>query len=135
MTRILCITMLLTASACDSKLQPQAHRTTRGNEHVSAANLFTDLYAHSRLSEWNVRASAAGNDCRVLFIEVPLVLDDTMVEGLQYGGGKYAVYDGGADRFSRDRGFRTVRYRDASGRQWTYGEQLPQDTEGLAPCR
>ncbi len=136
MPRILSIVaMLVAASACDSKLQPRPYRATRGDEHVSAANLFTDLYAHSRLADWHVRATAAGSDCRVLFIEVPLVLDDTMVEGLQYGGGRYAVYDGGVDRFSRDRDFRSVRYRDASGRQWAYGEQRPQGTEVLAPCR
>ena len=101
---------------------------------VTAASLFTRRYEKSSLSGWNVRAEAAGPQCSVLLVQVAIVLDDSMVEAMHYGAGAYAVYDGGVERFYRERAFRGVAYRDASGRIWTYGALELPEAETLVAC-
>ena len=100
---------------------------------IAAADALTKRYASSRLASWQLRASAAGRDCAVLFVQTPIVLEDSMVEAMHYGGGAYGVYAGGVRQFVRDRAFRGVAYKDASGRIWTYGV-APHEAEELVPC-
>ena len=118
---------LLLACACQSN---QA-----ADVHVAAAQTFTRLYAESRLSGWKVEARAAGPDCSVLLVEPSIVMESSMIEAMHYGSGAYDVYDGGVQRFSRDRGFRGVAYKDTTGTIWTYGDVTAREAETLAPCR
>ncbi len=103
--------------------------------HIDAARNFTDRYSRSRLAAWNIRASAAGADCDILKIEIPIILEDSMVEAIHYGAGSYNVYAGGVQHFSLERTFRAVSYKDASGRVWTYGSLSRNQAEALMPCR
>ena len=116
---------LLAVFACGTRTEP--------NAYVTAANAFTDAYAGSRLASWNVRASAVGQDCGVLLVETKIILEDSMVEGMQYGTGAYDI-NGGVEQFCTDRAFRGVAYRDGSGRVWTYGKVAASEVAG-APCR
>jgi hypothetical protein len=104
------------------------------SNHVAAASVFTDRYAHSRFAGWKVRASARGRDCDVLLIETDMVMEDSMVEAMHYGAGAYGVVDGGVQRFYRDRSFRGVAYKDSSGRIWAYGNVTAQDAATLPRC-
>ncbi|HEY0159889.1 MAG TPA: hypothetical protein VGF28_21570 [Thermoanaerobaculia bacterium] len=103
--------------------------------HVAAADTFTTLYSRSRLSGWKVEARAASADCSVLLIETSIVMEESMIEAMHYGAGAYDVYDGGVQKFYRDRGFRGVAYRDSSGTVWRYGAVTEREAETLAPCR
>jgi len=118
-TRIFTMTALATLFFTCTPKPPIAedHKELR----VSAANQLTGLYANSRLAAWNLQATAAGTDCDVVLVTTPIILEDSMVDALHYGAGAYAVYDGGVQRFCRDRAFRGAAYKDASGRIWTYG--------------
>ena len=58
-----------------------------------------------------------------------------MIETVQYGAGSSEVWEGGAQRFSRERGFRGVAYRDAADLTWFYGNVTPQEEKTLTPCR
>ncbi len=97
------------------------------NPHAAAARLFTQRYAQSRFKAWNVRAAAVGGDCDVLLVETSIVLEDSMIEAMHY--------EGGVQRFYRDRRFRGVAYKDSSGRIWTYGGITTAEAETLKPCR
>ncbi len=110
---------------------PQRPRDVR----IASASTLTDRCVASRLSKWNLHASAAGADCDVLLVETPVVLDDSLVEAIHYGSGVYAVIDGGVRRFGREHAFRAVAYRDVTGRIWTYGPLTQGETESLQPCR
>ena len=123
-----CLMMVaLLAAMCES-------RPRLPNNHVAAANVFTDRYAHSRFAGWKVRASARGRDCDVLLVETDMIMEDSMVEAMHYGAGAYGVVDGGVQRFYRDRSFRGVAYRDSSGRIWAYGNVTAQDAAALPRC-
>lgn len=122
----LMIAALLAAISC----KPEAHHDAR----IAAASVFTQNYAHSRFAKWNVHAVAAGRDCGVLLVETSIIMEDSMVEALHYGGGSYGVIEGGVQRFSRERGFRGVAYKDSSARVWTYGKVSPEESETLRPC-
>jgi hypothetical protein len=125
---IRCLMILaLLAAMCES-------RPHSSNNHVAAANVFTNRYAHSRFAGWNVRASARGRDCDVLLIETDMVMEDSMVEAMHYGAGAYGVVEGGVQRFYRDRSFRGVAYKDSSGRIWAYGDVTAQDAATLSLC-
>ena len=96
-------------------------KPSQNDVRVAAARFFTEKYSQSKLAAWNVRASAAGRDCDVLLVDTSIVMEDSMVEALHYGGGDYSVIDdGGVERFCRQRAFRGVAYRDATGRVWAY---------------
>ena len=105
------------------------------DDRIEAASLLTGRFAASPLAEWNVRGAAAGADCGVLVVETSMVLEDSVVEAIHYGTGAYTVYDGGVRHFSRERAFRGVVYRDATGRVWTYGDLPRADRGKLEPCR
>jgi hypothetical protein len=105
------------------------------NGRIQAASLLAGRFAASPLAKWNVRGAAAGADCGVLLIETSTVLDDSVVEAIHYGTGAYTVYDGGVRHFSRERAFRSVVYRDTTGRVWRYGDLSQADQEKLEPCR
>jgi hypothetical protein len=124
--QILTLSALL-ACACQSN---QA-----ADVHVAAARTFTHLYSESRLSGWKVQARAASADCSVLLIETSIVMEASMIEAMHYGSGAYDVYDGGVQRFYRDRGFRGVAYKDTTGAIWTYGDVTAREAGTLAPCR
>lgn len=127
--RVLIMFVLITA-ACGS----DAPSTSTHHARVAAAQLFTQRFAHSRFAEWKIRANAAGSDCDVLLVQTPVVMEDAMVEALHYGAGAYGVVDGGVQRFARDRSFRGVAYKDASGRFWTYGDVTAARAGTLKPC-
>ena len=125
---IRCLMILtLLAAMCESRPRPSS-------DHVAAANVFTDRYAHSRFAGWKVRASARGRDCDVLLVETDMVMEDSMVEAMHYGAGAYGVVEGGVQRFYRDRAFRGVAYKDSSGRIWAYGNVTAQDAATLPRC-
>lgn len=132
MTRTFAVMLafLLCAAGCTSEPQPAT-----SPDHVAAANRFTEDYSRSRLSKWNLRAHASGTDCKVLFVETSMILEDSLVEALHYGAGAYAVYDGGVHRFCRERSFRGVAYRDRSGRVWPFGEVAASEANTLKACR
>jgi hypothetical protein len=132
--------ILLALAACSSDVNPRtavtgtrpAPRPPRGARVVAAAEL-TKLYANSTLKEWDVRASVTGADCRVLFVETPVIMEKTMVEAMHYGTSTYSVVAGRSiDQFSREREFRGVAYRDGSGNVWTFGAITNDETE--PPC-
>lgn len=129
--------LLLATIGCDSNRPPAGqtfHDATPDTaNHIAAAHDFTDRYAHSRLAAWKIHAAAAGNDCAVLTVDVSIILDESMVEAMHYGAGAYAAYGGGVERFVRDRDFRGVAYKDASGRQWAYGLS-ESEAQSLQPC-
>ena len=104
------------------------------NVRVSAANLLTNDYSHSKLADWNVRANAAGADCDVLLVETSVALEDSTVNALHYGAGAYGVHSGGMQRFSKEHSFRGVAYRDSTGRIWTYGGVTAAEAETLTQC-
>lgn len=102
---------------------------------IAAARMLTQLYRRPVAASWRVRATAAGKDCSVLFVQTPLVLEDSLVEALQYGAGPGDVYRGGAQQFSQERTFRGVAYRDGTGHVWAYGSVTTDEAERLLPCR
>src|SRR5262245_61082201 len=101
------LTLALLLLACQSRPPAEAH--------IDAAGVFTARYAKSALSVWKVRGSAAGADCDVLLVETSVVMNESMVEALHYGAGRYGVVHGGVQRVYRDGAFRGVAYRDAAG--------------------
>jgi hypothetical protein len=125
--------LVLAAGNCHSRPPAPPQRSTQ-DIRITAASLFTKRYARSRLSGWHLRASAAGADCAVLFVDVPIVMEDSMIEAMHYGAGAYEVYAGGVQHFYRERTFRGVAYRDASGRVWTYGAVSRGEAGTLAAC-
>jgi hypothetical protein len=118
------------AASCQSKPRPAKDNDLR----VAAASRFTEISTQSRLAAWNVRASAAGQGCDVLLVETSIILEDSMVEALQYGAGAYAVVPGGIDRFYGQHFFRGVAYKDSTGRVWTYGNVTAAEAETLKRC-
>ena len=123
------LSVLACAVGCDSRPRP-----ITSVAHVAAATRFNDVYSRSRLAKWNLRAHAAGTDCKVLFVETSMILDDSLVEALHYGAGAYAVYDGGVQRFCREGAFRGTAYRDRSGRVWPFGEVTESEASALTQC-
>ena len=144
-----CVVLVL-VGACTGKAESTASTTTvvpvrgaalprrAGNTgtRVAAAGVLTSGYAQSPLSGWNVHARAAGPDCGILLVEIGVIMEDSMIEAMHYGIGAYAgVYEGGVQRFYRDRAFHGVAYRDASSRVWTYGSVSQDASVNLTPCR
>jgi hypothetical protein len=123
---LIAVLITLAAAACNS--------SQSADVHVQAAELITRLYSRSRLSEWNVRATAAGPDCRVLVVKTSMIMEDSMVEAMHYGEGAYDVYTGGLRNFMRERGFRGVAYSDPTGKTWTYDGVTSLEAEVLTPC-
>lgn len=117
---------LLAVAACD---QSPDHL------HVSAASIFTERYSRSSLSKWKVRANAAGADCSILLIDTGVLLDDAIVEALQYGAGDSDLWAGGVQQFCRERSFSGVVYRDRAGRIWTYGSITPFEAASIERCQ
>lgn len=134
------LAMLVGFAACSSDVNPSAAvsrpaqaapRPPRGARVLAAAEL-TKLYANSRLKEWEVRATVTGKDCRVLFVQTPVIMEKTMVEAMHYGTSTYSADGRSIDQFSREREFRGVAYRDGSGNVWTFGAVTSEETE--PPC-
>lgn len=122
---------LFAVMACKSNSRPPAEQQRR----ISAASAFTKVYANSALAQWNVRGTAAGKDCGVLFVATSIIMEDALVDALHYGAGAYDIYPGGVKNFSREASFRGVAYRDATDKVWTYGAVTPEEAAQLAPCR
>jgi hypothetical protein len=110
--------------------------TTSGDgSRVGAARFFTDHYAHSRMAKWKLRAAASGPNCGVLFVQLGVIADDSMIDALHFGSGPYDVYDGGVDRFHREKTFRGVVYKDSTAHTWIYGVVSKDEVPSLLPCR
>jgi hypothetical protein len=129
MTRSPLLLFIALIIACRSNPKP-----TSNDLRVEAARSFTQRYSHSRLASWNVRASAAGRDCDVLLVDTSVIMEDSMVEALYYGGGSYSVIDGGVEHFCHERSFRGVAYRDSTARIWTYGGVTADEARTLKRC-
>jgi hypothetical protein len=131
---IIAAALALTVISCGS--EPLEPKTAVGTEtHVRDAQMFTDLYSGSRLSAWNVRATAAGVDCAVLFVTTTMLLEDSLIDALHYGSGAYDIYEGGIHEFYQRRAFRGVAYQDRSKRIWTFGRVSQVETTNLTPCQ
>jgi hypothetical protein len=102
---------------------------------VANASALTRRYSDSDFKTWNVRASAAGRDCRVLLVETSIVLDESMAEAMHHGTGPYALDGRGLNAFSAEDGFRGVVYKDSTNRVFHYGDLRDEDPHGLTPCR
>ena len=124
----------LVVLACEIKHSAPPLREVR-SPNMDAATALTNRYAASRFAGWKLQAYAAGSDCGVLLVETGVVLEDSMVEAIHYGTGSYNVYEGGIQRFYRERSFRGVAYRDRSGHIWTYGAVGPVEAAGMSRCR
>jgi hypothetical protein len=135
MLRHLMLYVALAACACN----PAERAEHPHDPRVGAARFFTERYAHSRFSKWDIRATAAGHDCGVLLITTSQVMDDSLVEALHYGAGAYEVVEGGVQGFSRTRAFRGVVYSDPTKRFWTFGavskDEIDDEIGALMPCR
>lgn len=105
-----------------------------GDRRITAASALTQQYAQSDFARWNIRATAAGQDCRVLLVETSIVMDEAMVEAMHRGTGPYAVKGRGLQHFSRDSAFRAVVYRDPTGRVWPYGDLGAENARAVPPC-
>ena len=123
------------AVTCESNRLKSQPRSVAADHRIEAAVAFSRRYTQSRFSRWNIRAHAAGADCDVLFINTSVMLEESMIEAMQYGAEAYDVYDGGVQRFYRDRTFRGVAYKDGSARVWTYGAVSVAEAEGMTACR
>lgn len=128
--RCIVLAASLTATVCAPRQQPLPRE-----QRVAAASLLAGRCASSRLAKWKLRGTAAGDDCDVLLVDTSMVLDDSLAEAIHYGSGAYAVVAGGMRRFTRERAFRAVAYRDRTGRVWTYGDLTRREAEDLQPCR
>jgi hypothetical protein len=124
----------LASSTCHSRQPVLTQHSAEREARIASARLFTQRYSRSRLSGWHVHASAAGADCAVLFVDVPIVMEDSLIEAMHYGAGAYDVYEGGIHQFSRERSFRGVAYKDVSGRVWTYDAVAESEARSLEPC-
>lgn len=123
------------AATCESShLDTPPPRSAAATERMDAADAFSRRYTQSRFSRWNIRANAAGADCDILLIHTSIVLEESMIEAMQYGAGAYDIYDGGVQRFYRDRTFRGVAYKDGSERVWAYGAVSVAEAEKMTPC-
>lgn len=121
--RYLSVLLLLVAvTACD--VNPDAKAP------VAAAHELTQNYTLQEL-----KAYAAGTDCRVLLVRIRTTLDDAAVETMHYGDGESAAYPGGLQQFAEERQFRAVAYRDHDGRLWTYGSITRQEAQTMPVCR
>lgn len=128
--------LLLTAViTCESNRLKTPPRPAASDGRIAAAHAFTRRYAQSRFSGWNIRAEAAGADCDVLFVNTSIVLEESMIEAMQYGAGSYDIYEGGVQHFYREQTFRGVAYKDGSERVWTYGAVTVTEAEGMTACR
>ena len=131
MSRLAVLSLLaLIVLSCESNRLP-----TERDNRIAAARVFTRRFALSNLSAWNVHASAAAEDCGVLFITTSVNLDEPMIETMHYGTGTYDVNRGGVQRFCLERSFRGVAYRDASGHTWTYGATDRGEAVTMKPCQ
>jgi hypothetical protein len=142
-SRSLALGLFVLVVACDpartagpaASVPASTRRSTAEQVRIDAANLFTRRYAKSRLSEWKIRAQAAGPRCSVLVVQMSVIMEDSMIEAMHYGTGAYDVVDGGAQRFYRERNFRGVAYKDASDRIWTYGAVSDEEAGKLVECK
>lgn len=134
------VAMLVVCAGCTSEPATPATitKTTQveaipGKERrIRVAAYVTREYAGSRLKEWDIRGRATGNDCRVLFIETPAIMERSMVEAMHYGRGTYSVLDRSIDDLYRQNTFRGVAYRDGSGTVMTFGDITSEEVE--PPC-
>ena len=123
------LALVLSIAACRANRKPSPY-----NERIEAARLLTERYAHSRLAAWNVRVRAAGDDCGVVLVDTAVILRDSTVEALHYGGGDYGIDGRGIEHFRRDRRFRGVVYRDSTARVWPYDGLSAEEARALKPC-
>ena len=130
--------LFLALAACEAHTpaaaprQPLVRNTAPYRE---AARRLTQQYAKSPLAAWDVRASATGADCKVLFIETKIILGTSMVDAIHYGVAAYDFLPGGVKQFGRLNAFRGVAYQDVTGYRWRYGNVTVAEAQSLTPCR
>jgi hypothetical protein len=122
MTRLPVFCVLIALLGCD--LNPGARIP------VAAAQIATQQYAKQDL-----RADAAGDDCKVLLIRTKKEFDNALVESIHYGIGDSDTYQSGMQQFAEAKGFRAVVYRDAAGDLWTYGSITLDEAKSMPTCR
>lgn len=101
---------------------------------IASAVLLTSRYARSPLAEWNIRVKAAGPDCKILVVNIGVIMDDSMIEAMHYGAGPYGIFEGGVKRYYLERSFRGVAYKDASGKTWPFGSLSESESKEPDPC-
>jgi hypothetical protein len=121
-----------TQAPASTPRQPVVRNTV---PYLRAAHRLTQRYAQSPMAGWGVRASAAGTDCKVLFIETKIILETSMVDAIHYGVAAYDFLPGGVKQFGRLNAFRGVAYKDATGYRWRYGNVSVSEAQVLKPCR
>lgn len=94
---------------------------------IAAADELTRLYSNPDL-----RAYAAGHDCKVLLIESEVPLDTVTIESMQYGTGEYGEQS--VERFAADHRFRAVVYRDETRVVKSYDAMTREEAESLRSC-
>ncbi len=97
---------------------------------VAAAQKITQQYAKQDL-----RADAAGDDCKVLLIRTRKAFDNALVESIHYGIGESDASQEGMQQFAEAKGFRAVVYRDSAGDVWTYGSITLDEARSMPTCR
>lgn len=121
--------LIVLATACETQPRPDNR-----HDRVTAAAMLTARYAREPFTQWKIRADAAGTQCDVLVINTNIILEESMVDALHTGAGAYGVVSGGLRRFSNERAFRAVAYRDATGRVWAYGGVSAEDAVRMRRC-
>jgi hypothetical protein len=121
--------LLMLYVACDANPRPAT-----GQDHVRAADTFNEK-AKSELAPWRFHAWAAGSDCSVLYVETPVALEESLIEGVHYGATSSRFCDGGVQRFAYDRRFRGTVYKDRAGRLFTFGDVTEAEAATFRKCR
>lgn len=130
------VTAVLTLAACTRNPDAAAQRGTVAAAPVNVKRVAADLaaqYSQSQLKDWKLEVMATGSDCRVLFVKTPVIMEESMVEGLHYGVAAFQVREGGIEKYYREHEFRGVTYQDGSGHRWRFGDVG--EAEIFAPCR
>lgn len=127
----------LTLAACESQTAapPRPPVVKNTAPYLQAARRLTERYSKSPMAGWGVHVSAAGPDCKVLFIETKIILETSMVDAIHYGVAAYDFLPGGVKQFGRLNAFRGVAYQDVTGYRWRYGNVSVAEAQSLHPCR
>ncbi|HYK04328.1 MAG TPA: hypothetical protein VE974_21435 [Thermoanaerobaculia bacterium] len=128
----------LALAACETQTPastPRSPLVKNTAPYLQAARRLTQRYSASPMAGWEVRASAAGTDCKVLFVETKIILETSMVDAIHYGVAAYDFLPGGVKQFGRLNAFRGVAYQDVTGYRWRYGNVSAAEAQALKPCR
>lgn len=121
----LILAVCLLNTACDSA-------GTSTALYVEAADAFRRQCERTGNPGWKLRASAAGIECDVLWIESKVPLDTSMIEAFHYA--RPTSNGNAVQLFSEAHRFRGVAYTDSNQRIWTYGAVTRDEVPALRPC-